>query len=120
LFKNRASRYRLAVNCTFSIFAQWAGNGVLSYFLPAVLTTAGYKDDITQANVNLGYSCFQFVFALTGAAFVERIGRWPLMLFSMTSCAFVWIGMTAATATFAKDATNTTAAQASIVSVKRR
>lgn len=93
LFRTRASRYRLAVNCTFSIFAQWAGNGVLSYFLPAVLTTAGYTSDITQANVNLGYSCFQFVFALTGAAFVEKIGRRPLMLFSMFSCGVVWIGM---------------------------
>lgn len=29
LFKNRASRYRIAVNCTFAIFAQWAGNGKL-------------------------------------------------------------------------------------------
>jgi len=54
LFKTRASRYRLACNCTFAIFAQWAGNGVLSYFLPAVLTTAGYKDPTTQTNINLG------------------------------------------------------------------
>lgn len=37
LFNSRASRYRLACNCVFAIFAQWAGNGVLSYFLPAVL-----------------------------------------------------------------------------------
>lgn len=41
------------------------------------------------------------------------------MLFSMTSCAIVWVGMTAATATYAKDATNTAAAQASIVSRPR-
>lgn len=117
LFKTRAARYRLACNCCFSIFAQWAGNGVLSYFLPAVLTTAGYKDNVTQANVNLGYACFQFVFALTGAAFVERIGRRPLMLGSMFSCAVVWIGMTAATSTFAKDDTNTSAARASIAMI---
>lgn len=39
LFNTRASRYRLACNCVFSIFAQWAGNGVLSYFLPAVLVS---------------------------------------------------------------------------------
>lgn len=39
LFNTRASRYRLACNCIFAIFAQWAGNGVLSYFLPAVLVS---------------------------------------------------------------------------------
>jgi len=36
LFNSWASRYRLASNCCFAIFSQWAGNGVLSYFLPAV------------------------------------------------------------------------------------
>ena len=30
LFDSRASRYRLATNVVFSIFAQWAGNGVCS------------------------------------------------------------------------------------------
>jgi hypothetical protein len=74
LFKNRASRYRITCNVVFSIFAQWAGNGVLTYFLPAVLTTAGYTKDVEKANINLAYACFQFAFALIGAAFVERVG----------------------------------------------
>lgn len=73
----------------------------MTYFLPAVLDTAGYTNGTTQANINLAYSCFQFAFALLGAAFVERFGRRPLMLFSMTGCCIVWIGMTAATGTFA-------------------
>nr|OQO16755.1 hypothetical protein B0A51_15710 [Rachicladosporium sp. CCFEE 5018] len=117
LFRNRASVYRITVNCLFSIFAQWAGNGVLSYFLPAVLTTAGYTESITQANINLGYACFQFVFALTGAAFVDRIGRRPLMLFSMCGTSLVWVGMTIATAQFNQDKTNDSAARASIAMI---
>lgn len=100
LFNKRSSIYRLACNCCFAIFAQWAGNGVLSYFLPAVLTTAGYTDSVTQANINLGYACFQFVFALIGAAFVDKIGRRPLMLFSMAGCCLTWIGMTTSTAVY--------------------
>lgn len=115
LFKTRGSRYRLFCNCCFAIFAQWAGNGVLSYFLPAVLSTAGYTESITQANINLGYACFQFVFALTGAAFVDRLGRRPLMLFSMAGCTLVWVAVTISTAIFAEsNKTNTSAAQASI------
>jgi MFS family permease len=101
LFKNKSSMYRLYCNCCFAIFAQWAGNSVLSYFLAAVLDTAGYHNSVTKANIGLGYSCFQFVFALVGAAFVDRIGRRPLMLFSMIGCTIVWIGMTTATAEYA-------------------
>ncbi|KAI5362855.1 Putative major facilitator, sugar transporter, major facilitator superfamily [Septoria linicola] len=118
LFGSRAARYRIACNCVFAIFAQWAGNGVLSYFLPAVLTTAGYTDSVEKANINLGYSCFQFAFALTGAAFVDRIGRRPLMLFSMTGCCIVWIGVTAATAMFAESGkTNEAAARATVACI---
>lgn len=91
---------------------------MLSYFLPAVLDTAGYKESVTQANINLGYACFQFAFALTGAAFVDRIGRRPLMLFSMTGSCIVWIGMTIATALFNESGeTNTAAAKASIAMI---
>jgi MFS family permease len=116
LFRNKASMYRLFCNCCFVIFAQWAGNGVLSYFLPAVLTTAGYTASITQANINLGYACFQFVFALTGAAFVDRFGRRPLMLFSMIGCTFIWIGMTIATSQFAANG-ESAAAKATVAMV---
>ena len=118
LFNTRASCYRLACNCGFAIFAQWAGNGVLSYFLPAVLTTAGYTDSITQANINLGYACFQFVFALFGAAWVDRLGRRPLMLCSMAGCCVVWVGMTAATGIYAHDnSANPSAAKATVAMI---
>jgi len=118
LFNSRASRYRLATNVVFSIFAQWAGNGVLTYFLPGVLDTAGYKDEVVKANINLGYACFQFVFALTGAAFVDRIGRRPLMLFSMIGSCVVWIGVTTATALYSESGeTNSSAARAAIAMI---
>ncbi|KAK3678239.1 hypothetical protein LTR37_021490 [Vermiconidia calcicola] len=100
LFGSRSGRYRLMCNCLFSIFGQWSGNGALTYYLPAVLLTIGITDSIKQANVNLGYACFQFFFALAGAAFVERIGRRKLMLGSMASVTVTWIAMTAAAGTF--------------------
>ncbi|KAF2446676.1 general substrate transporter [Karstenula rhodostoma CBS 690.94] len=118
LFKTGASRYRLACNVCFSIFAQWAGNGVLTYFLPAVLDTAGYKKSVEQADINLGYACFQFVFALIGAAFVEKVGRRPMFLLSMAGCTIVWVGMTIASAQFASsNETNTSAAKATVAMI---
>ncbi|MCJ1258088.1 hypothetical protein MMC24_005918 [Lignoscripta atroalba] len=100
LFRNRASIYRLACNCVISIYGQWAGNAVLSYFLSAVLDTAGVTDPVTQLNINLGLSCLQFASALVGASLVDRVGRRPLLLFTNAGCCLVWIGVTAATATY--------------------
>jgi sugar porter (SP) family MFS transporter len=96
LFNRRSNFYRLACNCVFAIFAQWAGNGVLTYYLVPALKGAGFTSDITQANINLGYSCFQFFFALCGAAFVDKLGRRPMMLSGMAGCCLVWVAVTAA------------------------
>lgn len=115
LFGTRSSRYRIACNCVFAIFAQWAGNGALSYFMPAVLETSGYTDSIQQANINLGYACFQFVFALIGARFVDRAGRRPMMLFSMSCCCLLWACMTGTNSAFAASGeTNQSAAKATV------
>lgn len=96
LFNKRSSTYRLACNCCFAIFAQWAGNGVLSYYMVPALKGAGFTSSIAQTNINLGYACFQFFFALVGAAFVDKIGRRPLMLNGMGGCCLVWVAVLAA------------------------
>ncbi|EAW12037.1 sugar transporter (hexose transporter [Aspergillus clavatus NRRL 1] len=96
LFNRRSNVYRLCCNCGFAIFAQWAGNGVLTYYLVPALEGAGFTSDVTQANINLGYSCFQFFFALCGAAFVDSLGRRTLMLSGMAGCCFVWVAILAA------------------------
>ncbi|EON95871.1 putative lactose permease protein [Phaeoacremonium minimum UCRPA7] len=101
LFRNRAAVYRLCCNLAISIFGQWAGNAVLSYFLGAVLDTCGYTDAISQANITLINSCQQFLCAIFGAFLVDRVGRRPLLLFSFTGCCVVWLGMTIASAEFA-------------------
>lgn len=102
LFRDRASVYRLCCNLAVSIFGQWAGNAVLSYFLAAVLETAGYSDSIEQANITLINSCQQFVCAIFGAFLVDKVGRRPLLLFSFTGCCVVWLAMTIAASEFAK------------------
>ena len=88
--------------CWFSAFSQWCGNSVLSYFMAAVLDTAGINSSIGKANVNLGYSCFQFVFAVFGAHFVEKIGRRKMMLCGFFGTSIVWVCMTASAGTLAK------------------
>ncbi|OCT51817.1 Lactose permease [Cladophialophora carrionii] len=101
LFNKRSSVYRTAVACWFSAFTQWAGNSVLSYFMGAVLDTAGINSSVGKANVQLGYSVEQFCFAVLGAHFVEKIGRRKMMLAGFFGTSLVWIGMTAAAGTLA-------------------
>ena len=100
LFRSRASCYRLACNCTVSIFGQWAGNGLVSYFFSAVLKTAGVTDDLTQLNYLLGYSCWQFAFAIGGAFLVDRLGRRPLLLFTNIGCTVVWVCVSVASSQY--------------------
>ncbi|KAL7947770.1 general substrate transporter [Trichoderma barbatum] len=110
LFRNRASVYRLLCNITITIFGQWAGNAVLSYFLGSVLDTAGYTGTIAQANITLINNCQQFAWAILGAFLVDRVGRRPLLLFSFAACAVVWLGMTVASSQFAASYIGTDAA----------
>jgi len=98
LFKNRATCYRLFCNVCISIFGQWAGNSVLSYFMSKVLSTIGISTNIGQANIILINNCQQFLWALFGANLVDRVGRRPLLLFSNVGCAFVWLAITISTA----------------------
>ncbi|KAH7231516.1 general substrate transporter [Fusarium solani] len=102
LFRDRAAVYRLCCNLAVSIFSQWAGNAVLSYFLGAVLDTAGYTGTIEQANITLINYCQQFALAILGACLVDRLGRRPLLIFSFAACTVVWLGMTIASSEFSK------------------
>jgi sugar porter (SP) family MFS transporter len=97
LFKNRASRYRLLVNCMISLFGQWAGNGIVSYFLSAFLDTAGIHGDITQTNVQLGMNAVQIVFASIGATTVDKFGRRPILIWVNIICGLCWVGITVST-----------------------
>ncbi|MCJ1282210.1 hypothetical protein MMC26_001533 [Xylographa opegraphella] len=96
VFKNRASLYRLMSNCLVSLFGQWAGNGVVSYFLVGFLVTAGVTDSITQNNLAVGMNAVQIIFAGLGALFVDRLGRRKMLIGVNAACCVCWIGVTIA------------------------
>jgi len=89
-------------NVMISIFGQWAGNSVMSYYQGAVLDTAGIKDQTEQLNVNLGITCTSFVVAFVGALCVDRLGRRPLLLFTNLGCCLCWVALTIASSAYAQ------------------
>jgi sugar porter (SP) family MFS transporter len=94
LFKTRAAFYRLTCNCLVSLFGQWAGNGIVSYYLSAFLDTAGIKDGRQQNDVAMGMNAVQIAFAALGATFTDTVGRRPMLLVVNLVCALCWIGVT--------------------------
>ncbi|KAH7367436.1 general substrate transporter [Plectosphaerella cucumerina] len=93
LFRNRASVYRLMCNCLVALFGQWAGNGIVSYYLSAFLDTAGIKEGKPQMNVALGMNAVQIVFAGIGASIVDKVGRRPMLLTVNVVCGLCWIAI---------------------------
>ncbi|KAK7429763.1 hypothetical protein QQZ08_003608 [Neonectria magnoliae] len=94
LFRTRASFYRLTCNCLVSLFGQWAGNNVVSYYLSAFLDTAGIQGEKTQTNVAIGMNAIQIVFATVGASITDTVGRRPMLIFVNIICGLCWIGVT--------------------------
>lgn len=117
LFKNRASRYRLMVNCIVSLFGQWAGNGVVTYFLSGFLDIAGYHSPISQNNIQIGMNALQIVMAIFGATFVDRLGRRKLLIWTNIGCCICWIGVTVSTSIEAGNPSSTAASKACLAMV---
>lgn len=65
-----------------------------------VLDNVGIHSAFAKANIILINNCQQFLFALFGAALVDRVGRRPLLLFSNIGCCVTWLAMTVSAALY--------------------
>ena len=117
LFDSRASLYRVLL-CAVAVpmFSQWTGQGGVSYFLPAMLSTMGITASTTVLDINLGISLASGIAACTGASFMDRFGRRRMLISCCIVLTFMWAGMLACTGTFYKDG-NVAAARASVAFV---
>lgn len=65
----------------------------MSYYLSAFLDTAGIHGSVTQTNVQMGMNAIQIVFAASGAAVVDKLGRRPMLIWVNVVCCLCWIGV---------------------------
>lgn len=114
LFNSRKATFRVACACTVPVSAQLSGNGMVSYFLPALLSTAGVTNSITVLDINLAIPVVSGFFAFVGASMVDRLGRRPIVLTGLIGMSICWACLSAATAVY-KENQSVTAAKASIV-----
>ncbi|KAG9256759.1 lactose permease [Emericellopsis atlantica] len=95
LFNTPGARYRTYMVIMMSFFGQWSGNNVVSYFMPQMIETAGITNTNTQLLINAINPIFSMMGAIAGAAMLDKLGRRPMMMYSLGACLVFYILLTA-------------------------
>lgn len=59
-FRTRGNKKRLYLLLCIGFYSQWVGNGVISYYLPQILTTVGITTASAQTGLNGGLSIWSW------------------------------------------------------------
>ncbi|KAK9235563.1 general substrate transporter [Lipomyces kononenkoae] len=96
------ARRRLAICILVGFMIQWAGNGIVSYYLAPILRTVGITDPTEQAGINLALTVWNAICATGGALAAEKYGRRPLWMISTVLMLIFFSIVTALSAVFAE------------------
>ncbi|KAH8587944.1 MFS transporter [Bisporella sp. PMI_857] len=102
LLQTPGNRKRVLIAVCLGVFAQWSGNGLISYYLAKVLQTVGVKDRRTQNIINLSLSCWSFLTAATAAFATGFLRRRVQYLTSFVSITICFTILTAVSAKYAQ------------------
>lgn len=80
VFFTKAVRYRTFVLILYSVFQQWNGGGIITYYLSPALDTIGVTSSLSQLGINLGSTCTYFVFEFIGSFLVDIFRRRTLII----------------------------------------
>ena len=101
-FRTSGNRHRFIICFLVGIMIQWAGNGIVSYYLAPILESVGIKDPSQQALINLGLQVWNAIMAINGAFAAEKFGRRPLWLISASGMLVSFSIVTALSAVYAE------------------
>ncbi|WOO86159.1 Lactose permease [Vanrija pseudolonga] len=105
MFTDKGNLRRLRIIIALAFFCQWAGNGLVSYYLTLILKGIGITSAGHQTLINGILQIYNWVLALLGASFVDRVGRRFLFLTSTAGMCVSFICWTICSATYAKSST---------------
>ncbi|KAG9313602.1 hexose transporter [Chiua virens] len=75
LFATQGNRKRMRIIIAIAFFAQWSGNGLISYYLSKVLDDIGITSSSTQLVINGCLQIWSLMGALYASYMVNRLGR---------------------------------------------
>ncbi|OQD77576.1 hypothetical protein PENDEC_c002G04081 [Penicillium decumbens] len=79
-FSSKGDRHRLAICVIVGVSQEWAGNGIVSFYLAPILASVGITRASDQASINISMQVWNLVFSFAGAVASERYGRRILWL----------------------------------------
>lgn len=82
MFRTPGNRHRSFITITLGLFAQWSGNGIVSYYLVDALKLSGITSVTDQTLISGFLQIWNLIFAAGAAFFVDRFGRRKLFLAS--------------------------------------
>ncbi|KAG9604194.1 MFS general substrate transporter, partial [Aureobasidium melanogenum] len=85
IFFTKAVRFRMLVLTLYSIFQQWNGGGIITYYLTPALILVGIKKPMEQLGIQLGSTAIYFVFTLFGSYIIDKFRRRSLIFAGLIS-----------------------------------
>lgn len=112
LFTSTNNVRRILIAIGVGLFAQWSGNGLVSYYLAKVLETIGITSRLRQNQINLGLMCWNLATGIAGSFAQHWLPRRTQWLTSFMGMTIVYACWTASSAVYAGDNTNDHASRA--------
>ncbi|KAL2074227.1 hypothetical protein VTL71DRAFT_8005 [Oculimacula yallundae] len=117
LWNTHSDRRRLICVLGMAFMGQASGNSLSSYYLVTMMNTAGITEQRKVLALNVGNSVLGFVGSLLGARLTDRVGRRPLLIYSILACSVIFAVITGASKMAVDDPTNLHAANTTIAFV---
>ncbi|KUM64674.1 hypothetical protein ACN42_g2430 [Penicillium freii] len=85
VFFTKTARFRLLVLFLYSLFQQWNGGGIITYYMVPSLQQLGMKGEKQLLGVNIGTTAVYFIFTAVGALIVDRFRRRTMIFVGLIS-----------------------------------
>ncbi|KAG2365551.1 general substrate transporter [Suillus spraguei] len=112
-FSTPGNRQRMFTIIWITVFSQWSGNGLVSYYINTVLNGVGITQTRTKAAINGCLQIFNLASALVGTMMVDKLGRRKVFLISNIGMLIAFSMWTVTTALFSQSR-NVVAARATV------
>jgi sugar porter (SP) family MFS transporter len=117
LWNTRSARRRLICVAGMAVFGQISGNSLTSYYMPAMLKSAGITEEKKVLALNGVNPALCFLGAIIGARMTDVIGRRPLLLYSIVFCSCCFAVLTGTSKAATDDPSNVAAANTTVAFV---
>ncbi|KAK1469774.1 hypothetical protein CMEL01_01541 [Colletotrichum melonis] len=117
LWNTHSARRRLICVLGMAIMGQASGNSLSSYYLVTMMNTAGITDEKKVLALNAVNSILGLLGSVIGARLTDRVGRRPLLIYSILFCSVTFAVITGTSKMAVDDPSNTNAANTTIAFV---